>query len=144
MFWTTTGAWVGGRVSKPALRGLSAVWIAVLSALVFADAAFARPPASAASIAVDEVSRVVFLPPGRLGQAYRRPLGAQGGTPPYRYAVQSGGLPDGLALSGDGIVSGTPTGAGDWSFTARIEDADGQSRTQFYHLRIIGPRPSGD
>jgi hypothetical protein len=46
-----------------------------------------------------------------------------------------------MALSDEGVLSGTPTGAGDWSFTARVVDSGGQSATQSYQLRIMGSEP---
>ena len=84
---------------------------------------------------------LVTLPAGRSGRSYHRRLTGQGGTPPHRFALESGSLPAGLVLSDDGVLSGTPTGAGDWSFTARVVDSGGQSATQFYHLRITGSEP---
>ncbi|RNJ49369.1 Ig domain-containing protein [Methylocystis hirsuta] len=44
-----------------------------------------------------------------------------GGTGPYTYAVQSGALPAGLALNA-GVISGTPTTLGPYSFTIRATD----------------------
>jgi hypothetical protein len=135
---------------------LPALAIAVLSGLALSgldpvDAAAARPTAVGAFSALRGHSvdptippgaqSLVPLPAGRIGRSYRRSLGGQGGTPPYRFALESGTLPAGLTLSEDGVVSGTPTGSGDWSFTARVLDSGGQAVTQFYHLRITGPVP---
>lgn len=53
------------------------------------------------------------LPDGTVGTAYSATLDAGGGTPPYSWAVTSGGaLPAGLTLSSGGTISGTPTSAG--------------------------------
>lgn len=64
------------------------------------------------------------LPDGTIGSAYRAPLLATGGTPPYAWAISAGALPTGLALDrGTGILSGTPSQAGMFSFTVAATDA---------------------
>ncbi len=50
-------------------------------------------------------------------------LVASGGTAPYSYSVVAGSLPTGLALSAGGLLSGTPTVPGAFSFTVRATDA---------------------
>lgn len=50
------------------------------------------------------------LPIGQTNTAYSANLVATGGTPPYTWALTSGSLPAGLALTrGTGTISGTPT-----------------------------------
>jgi hypothetical protein len=49
-------------------------------------------------------------------------LSASGGVPPYTWSVSSGNLPPGLVLSPAGSLSGTPTSAGAFSFTAQVTD----------------------
>lgn len=92
-------------------------------------------------MATPAVRSAVSLPAGRLGRSYRRNLVGQGGMPRYRLTLESGALPAGLTLSEDGVVSGTPTESGDWSFTVRLVDMDGRSATQVYQLRIVGSAP---
>jgi hypothetical protein len=50
-------------------------------------------------------------------------LSATGGTGPYTWAVTTGILPSGLALSSSGMLSGTPTTAGAFPFTVTVTDA---------------------
>src|SRR6478609_2283295 len=45
------------------------------------------------------------------------------GTGPYTYAVTGGALPTGLSLSTAGVLSGTPTVPGDYSFTITATDS---------------------
>jgi hypothetical protein len=54
-------------------------------------------------------------------------LAATGGTPPYQWTVGGGALPAGLALSADGSLSGTPTAAGGFDFTAHVADTGGRT-----------------
>jgi len=52
-------------------------------------------------------------------------FGATGGKAPYSWSLSGGALPDGLGLSAGGTVSGTPTLAGTFAFTALVTDARG-------------------
>jgi large repetitive protein len=52
-------------------------------------------------------------------------FGATGGKSPYTWSVSGGAVPDGLGLSAGGTVSGTPTAAGTFSFTALVTDVRG-------------------
>jgi YVTN family beta-propeller protein len=50
------------------------------------------------------------VPPGHLGVSYATTLQADGGNPPYKWSIVSGGLPSGLRLhSKAGVISGRPT-----------------------------------
>lgn len=77
------------------------------------------------------------LPAGTVGTAYSQVLAASGGTAPYTYAVSAGALPDGLALAGDGTLSGTPTASGSFAFTVTATDANAQIGEQAYTLQIV-------
>ena len=50
-------------------------------------------------------------------------LAATGGTPPYTWSAT--GLPDGVAVSNSGTVSGTPTTANTYNVTATVTDSAG-------------------
>jgi hypothetical protein len=77
------------------------------------------------------------LPSGQVGAAYQAGLLATGGVQPYTWAVASGAVPPGLALSTTGTLSGTPTLAGSFSFTVRTSDQSGQTASQAYSLSIL-------
>ena len=71
------------------------------------------------------------LPGGNLNVAYTATLAASGGVTPYTWSIASGALPTGLSLAGGtGVISGTPTATGTFSFTARVTAANGQSVTK--------------
>ncbi len=63
------------------------------------------------------------LPVAALGQAYSAPLSAAGGTPPYRFSLALGPLPEGVSLGEDGVLRGTPSRAGSFRFGYRVRDA---------------------
>jgi len=60
-----------------------------------------------------------------VGDAFSVQLSAAGGTAPYSYAITSGALPAGLSLSSAGVMSGTPTAAGDVSIMVSASDGAG-------------------
>lgn len=64
-------------------------------------------------------------------------LEATDGTTPYTWAITSGALPPGLALTpGTGAVSGTPTSDGSYKFTVQVTDSDNPQRTATKSLTI--------
>ena len=76
------------------------------------------------------------LPDAEVGTPYSVFLVREGGTGPYEWDVVSGSLPAGLSLSSDGELSGTPTGAGDFSFEVRVRDSGSQNDTQVLTLQV--------
>jgi putative Ig domain-containing protein len=62
------------------------------------------------------------LPDGHTGAAYNQTLTATGGAAPYTYTITGGSLPAGLSLSPAGVISGTPTATGSFSFTVTATD----------------------
>ncbi|WKD60921.1 hypothetical protein CCICO_04420 [Corynebacterium ciconiae DSM 44920] len=63
------------------------------------------------------------LPAGVEQQEYTQKLSATGGTPPYKWEIESGDLPAGLELDGEGNITGTPTSAATEQVTFKVTDA---------------------
>jgi Ice-binding-like/Putative Ig domain/IPTL-CTERM motif len=64
------------------------------------------------------------LPPGVIGTPFSQTVSATGGTARFTFTVSSGALPPGLTLnSTTGVISGTPTTAGQFNFTITATDA---------------------
>lgn len=91
------------------------------------------------------------LPDGVVGAAYSQTLTSTG-TGPFVWSVASGFLPNGLTISAaNGIISGTPTIAGTYSFTVQSRDSKfdfgSQSLTIIVYNALIisttSPLPSG-
>src|SRR5262249_15151141 len=83
------------------------------------------------------ITNVSSLPPGFVGGAYFQTLSATGGTPPYSWAAVAGSLPPGLALSPNGLITGTPTFVGTTNLTIQVTDSAGARTTQSLSLAII-------
>jgi Tol biopolymer transport system component len=67
---------------------------------------------------------------GVVGNAYTSTLAATGGTAPFTWTLFGGVLPTGLSLNaGTGVVSGTPTAAGNSTVTFTVTDSTGQTAT---------------
>ncbi len=102
-------------------------------------------------VTVEGITTSSPLPAGTAGTAYNHTLTAVGGTLPYTWSVISGGLPSGLSLSTNGVISGTPGMATNASFTARVVGGS-LSATKAFTLMIqpavptittASPLPSG-
>ena len=80
-------------------------------------------------------------PGGEVGVGYSDQLTVTGGTSPFTWSVSSGTLPAGVTLApSTGLLSGTPTAAGSYTFTVEVTDAGGLTATESVSMTIIaGP-----
>ena len=74
------------------------------------------------------------LPNGTNGAAYTLPLQASYGVPfggpsPYNWSIFSGSLPGNFNLNLNGLLSGTPTNSGQFSFVVQVTDSVGGTAT---------------
>ncbi|MDN2702139.1 putative Ig domain-containing protein [Janthinobacterium sp. SUN100] len=93
------------------------------------------------SYTVTIAAPVIAVAPGTLPAAaaatvYSQQMTASGGVGPYAYTVSSGSLPAGITLNSNGLLSGTPTAAGSFTFTVQAADAHLFTGTQSYTLVI--------
>ena len=84
------------------------------------------------------------LPEGSVGVYYSQSLSASGGTPEYAFSIHSGSLPDGLSISDNGTISGTPgsDSKGISAFIARVTDADNRIALRSLSISIASSSPS--
>ena len=72
--------------------------------------------------------------------SYNVTLAATGGNGPYTYAISSGLLPPGLTLNGStGLIGGTPTKVGTYTFTSKVTDSKGKSDTATCTIVVVAP-----
>ena len=144
----TGGAPITWSVSGGALpSGLSLSAAGVISGTPTASGTFsftvkaensAGNSTKALSIAVGTAPPIttVSLQDGAVGAAYSQTLMA-GGTPPITWSVSGGALPPGLSLSAAGVISGTPTASGTFTFTVMAANAGG-SDTKSLSITVNG------
>jgi hypothetical protein len=78
------------------------------------------------------------LPNASLNVTYSQSLAAAGGTPPYTWTLTGGALPAGLSLSAAGALTGAPTAAGTFQFTATVTDSASGTASQQFTLIVTG------
>ena len=90
-----------------------------------------------------------YLPYGTNGVLFSRQLQAAGGTPfggssPYSWSLSPGSasLPANLTLATNGVISGTPSAKGTFSFSVRATDSAGATADQLLSLIIGTPTSS--
>ncbi len=127
-------------------RALGTIWLLILAGLamftgcqdILTDPAPAEGPPSAALALITH-----SLPDAAVGEGYNTVLEATGGETPYAWSIDSGSLPEGLALSAGGVISGTPSAAGNRTFTIRVTGSNGLSSTRSLSLQVTAPPPLG-
>jgi Putative Ig domain/Putative binding domain, N-terminal/Viral BACON domain len=98
------------------------------------------------------VLSVDAVPPATVGAAFSTSLVANGGAAPYQFEVNPlFDLPAGVSLSAGGLLSGTPSAAGNYRIAVRLTDANGDSLMKIVRLTIdnggqapalrVSPRP---
>jgi hypothetical protein len=85
--------------------------------------------------------RTTTLPKGYVRGHYEVRLEARGGISPLNWEVSEGALPDGVALSRDGVLSGAPAAAGEFHFVVTVTDSGkpAYQKRQPLVLTVIAP-----
>jgi hypothetical protein len=78
-----------------------------------------------ATTLLDDLSISGDLPDGEGGDVESYQYESAGGIRPHTFSILSGELPAGLSMNSAGLVTGTRTTAGTYSWVVRVTDADG-------------------
>ena len=65
---------------------------------------------------------------------------ASGGTPPFTFTQSAGALPQGMNISSNGVLSGTPTSPSS-TFTVTVTDSNNCTASAIYTLTLTDPAP---
>jgi len=77
------------------------------------------------------------LPNGDVNSFYRESLVVSGGVAPLAWSVHTGGLPTGVNIDPtSGLLSGTPTVAGPYTFSIQVVDSTGAVASQSFSITI--------
>jgi hypothetical protein len=81
-----------------------------------------------------------------VGVGYSSSLAVNGGVAPFTFSLVSGSsLPPGLSLNPTtGVISGTPTTPGSYTFTTKVSDANGTTDTATCTIIVKGSVKCGD
>jgi len=88
------------------------------------------------SAGISVVITTTTLPSAVSGTAYSQTLAATGGVAPYTWSISSGALPPGLGISTGGVIAGTPTATGVYSFTVQAQDSASLTASQAFSLTV--------
>ncbi len=129
-----TGLYTAPAVSSSVSASVTATSVAAPTVSASATVTISAPGPSAVTITTTAV------PGGSTGSAYGFGLAATGGTSPYTWTISSGALPAGLSLAANGMISGTTSQTGQFSFVAQVTDSSSpaQHATQSFMLSISG------
>jgi Putative Ig domain len=112
-----------------------------LATLLAAGALTAGALTGAAAAAPAKAPKPLKLHPPAVKEAtatvpFSEQLSASGGTPPYTYSLETGGPPEGLTLSPEGLISGTPAKAQFAKYTVKVTDAEEHTASATYFQKV--------
>lgn len=82
------------------------------------------------------------MPGGTVGTPYNQTLTETGGTLPLAWSITGGALPPGLTLNAStGAITGTPTVAGPYTFTASVSDGNSAFNGKSLSITVIAGGP---
>ncbi|MGA2615799.1 MAG: Ig domain-containing protein [Spirochaetia bacterium] len=76
------------------------------------------------------------LADGKVGSAYSQVMSATGGIAPYSWSISGGTIPPRLSLLGSGVLSGSPSTSGIYSFTVQATDSAASTASKNFSLTV--------
>jgi hypothetical protein len=99
--------------------------------------ATATAPFTLTIAAALSISTPATLNGGSVNSSYSQTLTASAGVGPYTWTAPPGSLPPGLTLSAAGVISGTPTATGTFSFAGKVVDSLGGTASRQFNIVIV-------
>jgi hypothetical protein len=90
------------------------------------------------SISIFGITEYAGLPDANTDTAYSQNLTADGGTPPYSYALTSGALPSGFSMNAAGLITGTAINPEIADFTVTATDSLGVACETPLEIEVLG------
>ena len=85
------------------------------------------------------------IPSVIIGSPYTADLSATGGAVPYAWSIASGSLPGGINLNrSTGVINGTISSTGNFTFVAKVTDANGKTNSRSLTLSVSSSTGSFD
>ncbi len=117
-------------------------WTVAAGIIASAWQADANTRASALACKLATKNRICFatdspLTPLCVGTFASVPILAQGGTTPYVFSLDSGSLPPGMSFDEVGLIQGTPTTNGSYTFSIRVTDDIGSFQIKSFTVRVV-------
>ena len=142
--WTATGLPAGLSITS-ATGEISGTPTTAATSTVTVTVTDPSPPARTTSkslslvVALPLAVTTASVPAATQGTAYSTTLAATGGSGTRTWSVVSGSLPSGITLSTGGVLGGTATVSGSFTFTARVSDTGGRTADQSLTLAVVAP-----
>jgi len=76
------------------------------------------------------------IPQAISGEEYLFEFSTKGGTPPYRWSLSEGLLPEGIVISSEGVISGVTNVVSNRQVSIRVTDNGGRSATVTYIFSV--------
>ncbi len=126
------------RLSRPLLVVIAAIVVLAATAVWVVVRSHRSETPETARIPVLALSiDVLPLAGGRVGIEYSDRVVAIGGARPYHWEIAGGALPPGLQLNAEtGLLRGTPSKAGNFSFRVEVTDKSSARAAQSMELRV--------
>jgi hypothetical protein len=129
-----------GLFTAPVSGGVKSVTVTATSAAN--SSAHVSATATITSILAAFTISTKSVPPAAESTAYSTSLATTGGQPPYQWTIVSGTLPAGLQLNpSTGLLSGSATQTGTFTFNVQSTDAASQTAQQSYSMTVSGSGP---
>ena len=117
----------------PAQAGMSSYVLRVTDASTKSTTRLCSIQINSATLNITTAS---LLPNAAIGMGYNQTLSATGGRAPYTWSITTG-APPGFALNAAGVLTGIPTGPGNFTFTVQVTDLDNNVAQQSVTVSVL-------